>query len=105
MLISKSPANKWGAAAGIVAGLGVCIYYMVTTYPWLREVFGITKPVAEVPCGSRCSRSRRDLGMPVGFITMIVVSLLTPKPEQEVQPFVESVRYPQLAGAIDTRGT
>jgi cation/acetate symporter len=26
-------ANKWGAIAGMVGGLGICLYYMVHTYP------------------------------------------------------------------------
>ena len=31
-------ANKWGAITGMVAGLGVCMYYMVTTYPFFGGV-------------------------------------------------------------------
>ena len=39
-------------------------------------------------------------GVPVGLVTIIIVSLLTPAPAKEVQELVEHVRYPNLAGAI-----
>ena len=39
-------ANKWGAIAGMSAGLGVCMYYMSVTYPFLRDLFGVTRPIA-----------------------------------------------------------
>ena len=45
------------------------------------------------------------LGVPVGIVTIFVVSLLTPAPSKEVQELVDHVRYPNLAGDIDTRGT
>ena len=98
-------ANKWGAVAGIVLGLGTCIYYMVTTYPWLREVFGITRPVAEYMWFKMNPISAGIFGMPVGFIANVVVSLLTPAPDKETQDFVEHCRYPRLAEDIDTRLT
>ena len=44
-------------------------------------------------------------GVPVGIITIFVVSLLTPAPDKEVQELVDHVRYPNLAGDIDTKGT
>nr|MCU0897059.1 cation acetate symporter [Burkholderiales bacterium] len=65
-------ATKWGAIAGMVAGLGI------TMYLW---------------------------GVPLGIITIIVVSLLTPQPSREMQELVEHVRYPHLRGDIDTQGT
>ena len=44
--------------------------------------------------------------MPLGFIVIIVVSLLTPAPDKDTQDLVEHVRYPNLAGdTLDTRGT
>jgi cation/acetate symporter len=41
----------------------------------------------------------------VGLLTIFIVSLLTPEPSREVQELVEHVRYPNLAGDIDTRAT
>ncbi|MDN3546183.1 MAG: sodium:solute symporter family protein [Roseateles asaccharophilus] len=87
-------ANKWGASAGIVAGLGITFYYMVTTQPWLRGVFGVTSPV-ELWYGI-LPISAGIFGVPLGFATIIIVSLLTPPPKKETQELVEHVRYPDL---------
>ena len=37
-------ANKWGASLGMISGLGITFYYMATTQPWLRGLFGVTSP-------------------------------------------------------------
>jgi len=34
-------------------------------------------------------------GLPVGFIVMIVVSLLTPAPSKEMQDFIDEIRTPR----------
>jgi cation/acetate symporter len=44
-------------------------------------------------------------GVPIGIITIIVVSLLTPEPSAKVQELVDHVRYPHLRGDIDTQAT
>ncbi len=87
-------ANRWGASLGMLAGLGVTFYYMATTQPWLRSVFGVTSPVQlwwdiqPISAGL--------FGVPVGIATIIIVSLLTPAPKKETQELVEHVRYPDL---------
>jgi cation/acetate symporter len=91
-------ANKWGAITGMCAGLGVCMYYMVMTYPFFGGVpanqwFNMAPISAGV------------FGVPIGIATIIIVSLLTPTPEQKVQELVEHVRYPHLRGDIDTQAT
>jgi cation/acetate symporter len=91
-------ANKWGAITGMVAGLGLCMYYMIQTYPFFGGVaanqwFDMTPITAGV------------FGVPVGIITIIVVSLLTPAPSRQVQELVEHVRYPNLQGDINTLAT
>ena len=88
-------ANKIGAVAGMVAGLGICLYYMVHTYPQFIEWFGTTKMslwwgIAPISAGV--------FGVPVGLLTILVVSLLSPAPDRQVQEFVEHVRYPNLRG-------
>ncbi len=91
-------ANKWGAITGMIAGLGLCMYYMIQTYPFFGGVaanqwFDMTPITAGV------------FGVPVGIITIIVVSLLTPAPSRQVQELVEHVRYPNLQGDINTMAT
>ncbi|HMM85053.1 VC_2705 family sodium/solute symporter [Azohydromonas sp.] len=87
-------ANKWGATLGMIAGLGITFYYMATTQPWLRGVFGVTSPVQlwwdiqPIAAGL--------FGVPLGFAVIIIVSLLTPAPRPDTQTLVEHVRYPDL---------
>jgi len=89
-------ANYLGAVIGMLAGLVVCMYYMVITYPFFGGVpenqwFGIAPISAGI------------FGMPVGFIGVIVGSLISRAPSQEIQQLVDHVRYPSLEGDIDTR--
>ena len=91
-------ANKWGASLGMIAGLGITFYYMATTQPWLRSIFGVTSPI-ELWWGI-LPISAGVFGVPLGFAVIIIVSLLTPAPSRQVQELVEHVRYPnvKLAG-------
>ncbi len=87
-------ANKWGAIVGMLAGLGVCLYYMLRTYPFFTNMgvpkmdlwFGLNPISAGV------------FGLPVGLLTIYIVSLLTAPPDEKVQALVEHVRYPNLVG-------
>lgn len=87
-------ANKWGASLGMIAGLGTTFYYMVTTQPWMRGIFGVTSPI-ELWWGIQ-PISAGLFGVPIGFAVIIIVSLLTPAPKKETQELVEHVRYPDL---------
>jgi len=86
-------ANKQGAICGMVGGLLVTLYYMVRvqfdTIPWL----GIQGIGMEPWLGIQ-STSAGVWGVAVGFLTIVVVSLLTPPPGREIRDFIESVRYP-----------
>ena len=87
-------ATKWGAITGMIVGLGVCIYYMLRTYPFFTNMgvpkmdlwFGLNPISAGV------------FGLPAGLMTIIIVSLLTPEPDRQTQELVEHVRYPHLKG-------
>ncbi|MBS0338151.1 MAG: VC_2705 family sodium/solute symporter [Proteobacteria bacterium] len=89
-------ANKWGAIIGMLTGLGVCMYYMIQTYPF----FG---GVAANQWFNMAPISAGVFGVPIGIFTIIVVSLLTPEPAKSVQELVDHVRYPHLKGDIDTQ--
>ncbi|MEP7180577.1 MAG: sodium:solute symporter family protein [Betaproteobacteria bacterium] len=91
-------ANKWGATLGMIAGLGITFYYMATTQPWLRGLFGVTGSVADHTWWGISSISAGLWGVPLGFLVIIVVSLITPAPDKETQDLVEHVRYPNLTG-------
>ncbi|MBL8458237.1 MAG: VC_2705 family sodium/solute symporter [Zoogloea sp.] len=80
-------ANKWGAVAGMLAGLGVTLYYIVRTHPFfggsMADAWFDINPIS---CGV--------FGVPLGFIVIAVISLLTPPPPLEVQALVDFVRMP-----------
>ncbi|MDD5404682.1 MAG: cation acetate symporter [Sulfuricella sp.] len=83
-------ANRLGAIVGMLGGLGVCMYYMFTTYPF----FGVNAPkwwdIEPIAAGI--------FGIPVGILGVIVGSLISPAPSKEIQELVDHVRYPNLEG-------
>jgi cation/acetate symporter len=87
-------ATGTAAALGMVAGLGVTFYYMLTTQPWLRDLFGITSPI-RLWWGIE-PISAGIFGVPVGFAVIVLVSLVTRPPEQRTLDLVDYVRYPDL---------
>ena len=87
-------ANKAGAVVGMVGGLGVCMYYMYTTYPF----FGVNAPL----WWGINPISGGIFGMAAGFAGVIVGSLLTAAPDKEMQELVDHVRYPNPEGSIKT---
>ncbi len=76
-------ANAQGAIAGMIVGLSTAAFYMYMLIwggmePWL----GVNKAGVGIICAG------------LNAITMIVVSLATDPPPQELQDLVEEVRYP-----------
>lgn len=96
-------ATGIAASLGMIAGLGTTFYYMATTQPWMRGLFGVTKPIElwwdiqPISAGL--------FGVPIGIAVIILVSLVTPAPSQKIQELVDHVRYPHLKGDIDTQAT
>ncbi len=87
-------ANKWGAAAGMLVGLGVTFGYMCLTQPWLRSVFQVSVPLSEAIIWDIQPISAGVFGVPLGFMANIVVSLLTPAPGPEIDYLLARVRSP-----------
>ena len=97
-------ATKAGACVGMILGLGITMYYMIMTQPWLRGVFNVTSPV-ELWYGI-APISAGVFGVPLGFAAIILVSLVTPSPRKDIQELVDHVRYPTLRGdTLNTEAT
>jgi cation/acetate symporter len=80
-------ANRQGAIAGMLVGLGTTLFYMVGS-----RFYGVSWfNTATVASGV--------FGIPLGFITIYVVSLMTKAPSQEMQDFVANIRFPKTGGA------
>ena len=87
-------ATGTAAALGMVAGLAVTFFYMLTTQPWLRALFGITSPI-RLWWGIE-PISAGVFGVPVGFVVIILASLVSRPPSDRELELVDYVRYPAL---------
>lgn len=86
-------ATGIAASLGMMSGLAITFYYMVTTQAWLRDFFGVTRPV-ELWWGIQ-PISAGVFGVPLGFAVIVLVSWVTPAPGRKEQELVEHVRYPR----------
>src|SRR6266498_681639 len=87
-------ANKAGAVVGMIVGLGVTTYYMIGS-----RFYGVTWFQTQTIASA-------IFGLPAGFLTIWIVSLLTEAPPKAVQDLVVSVRYPKSgqATAVEAQG-
>ena len=73
-----------GAILGMIAGYGVCVFYLVMTQFYGMPLwFG----VKNISCGL--------FGIPAAFIVTWVVSMVTKEPTKEMQDFIDSIRVPK----------
>jgi cation/acetate symporter len=77
----------------MLAGLGVSVYYLATTQPWLREALHLHGPVG-LWWGIQ-PISAGVFGVPAGLIVTVVVSLATPRPPATLAAFVDDIRDPR----------
>jgi cation/acetate symporter len=87
-------ATGLGAVAAMVGGFGVTLYYLCTTQPWLRSLFGITGPLQDALWFGIHASAAGIFGVPVGFALLFVVSLLTPRPSRQTLDLVDQIRSP-----------
>ena len=74
-----------GATAGLAAGLGTTIAYML----WTIDIYGNSEGIWGIP-----ETGFGTIGMLINFVVTIVVSQFTPKPSVAMQELVEEIRYP-----------
>jgi cation/acetate symporter len=80
-------ANQQGAIAGMLAGATLCMYYMLHTNPALggsplNQWFQIAPHSAGI------------FAVPLGFLVIICVSLVTSRPDARTQELIEHLRSP-----------
>ncbi|MEZ5851358.1 MAG: sodium:solute symporter family protein [Hyphomicrobiaceae bacterium] len=135
-------ATSAGAVLGMIAGFGLCLYYLVGTryfavtfhemWSWLgtaspaakakfadlksawAAASGPAKDVAWVALDKHAQSiaswwgvkniSCALFGLPVGFLTIWIVSLLTPAPSQAVMDMVDATRRPRGGTVIEDKG-
>lgn len=80
-------ANQAGAIAGIITGFSICVFYMLSTHP----LFGGN---ANNQWWHIAAISAGVFGVPCGFFSMLVVSLLTPAPDARTLELIDYLRAP-----------
>jgi cation/acetate symporter len=124
-------ATTAGAICGIIAGWGICLFYLVVSryYPQagvayfgmssllnpetgqalinVSQIMADPKWIADVPASAANPMASKVgwfdlnnincglLGMPLGFLVIYVVSLMTKEPSQEMQAFIDDIRRPR----------
>ena len=83
-------ANRTGAVVGMLSGLAVCVYYMVMTYPFFGVNASLWWGIKPVSAGI--------FGMPAGFVGVVIGSLVSAPPGQDIQQLVDQVRTPSREG-------
>jgi cation/acetate symporter len=74
-----------GATAGLAAGLGTTLIYML----WTIDIYGNSDGLFGIP-----ETGFGTVGMLINFVVTIVVSQFTTKPSPVMQELVEEIRYP-----------
>jgi cation/acetate symporter len=123
-------ATTAGAICGIIAGFGLCVFYLVTTryFPGMGvKYFGMTSllnpvtgaPIVDIAKAMALPNAMESwptlahpmankvgwfnlnnincglLGMPLGFLVIYVVSLMTKAPSAEMAAFIDEIRKPR----------
>ncbi len=88
-------ANRAGAVAAMLVGLGVCAYYMVGNLPVLRTLLSVTRPLADCQWFGVDAVAAGVFAVPAGVVALVVFSLLTPAPDMATQLLIDRLRFPQ----------
>lgn len=87
-------ANRPGASAGMLVGLGTCLYYLATNLAWSRHLLGITRPLEDCRWWGLDPVVSGVFGVPAGLAAAVVVSWLTRRRVPPDTRVLERVRYP-----------
>jgi cation/acetate symporter len=136
-------ANAAGAVAGMIAGFGLCIYYLVGTrygaigfydmwsglsaaspeaiakYTELKAALASAAPDAQAAALAALDKHAQTManwwgvknlssaafGLPLGFAVMVIVSLMTKAPSQEMQNMIEEIRVPRGKQVMEEKTT
>lgn len=85
-------ATNVGGIAGLIVGIGVTLFYMIGSRFYGLDWFGVKTIASGI------------FGVPAAFLTIWIVSLLTPPPPKEIQDLVVKLRYPRGAAKGDEAG-
>jgi cation/acetate symporter len=87
-------ANRAGAVAGMLAGAGLCLWYMARNTAGPRAFFGLGEAGADLRWFGIDPVAAGVFGVPVGCMVLVLVSLLTRPPAPEERAVAERLRQP-----------
>ncbi|MFT3820364.1 MAG: VC_2705 family sodium/solute symporter [Rubrivivax sp.] len=87
-------ATRWGAVAGMAAGLATCFYYMLVNLPWSRQWLGLARPLAETRWWDVDATSAGFFGVPASVAAMALASLLTRRDGPQQMAVLDRLRRP-----------
>ena len=98
-------ANRAGAVAGMLAGAGLCLWYMARNLPGPRAWLSLGPAGADLRWWGIDPMSAGVFGVPLGGAVLVLVSLLTPRPAAVEVAMVDALRRPKpLASALERSG-
>ena len=86
--------NHAGVVTGMLTGLGVTAWYMVTNLPLLRQIFGVSWPMVDCRWLGIEPAAAGVFGVPAGLLVMLIISRLTPGPSPQQLALVNRMRFP-----------
>ena len=86
--------NHAGVVTGMLTGLGVTAWYMVTNLPLLRQIFGVSWPLVDCRWLGIEPAAAGVFGVPAGLLVMLIISRLTPGPSPQQLALVDRMRFP-----------
>ncbi|MFM2065171.1 MAG: hypothetical protein RLZZ584_80 [Pseudomonadota bacterium] len=87
-------ATRWGAVCGMLVGMGVCVYYMVTTHPALRLAFDVSRPLDDCLWWGIAPMAAAVFAVPAGCLALVLASLIGPPCTAHEMAVVDRLRLP-----------
>ena len=87
-------ANRAGAVAGMLVGMGVCLGYMLSNLAGPRAWLGFGDGVADLRWFGIDPMAAGVFGVPAGCAALLLVSLLSPPPAAPELAMVDALRRP-----------
>jgi cation/acetate symporter len=87
-------ATRTGAVCGMLTGLAVCGFYMVTTHPGLRLAFEVTRPLDDCLWWGIAPMAAAVFAVPAGCLALVLGSWIGPPGSPQEMAVVDRLRLP-----------
>jgi cation/acetate symporter len=87
-------ATRTGAVCGMLTGLAVCGFYMVTTHPGLRLAFEVARPLEDCLWWGIAPTAAAVFAVPAGCLALVLGSWIGPPGSPHEMAVVDRLRLP-----------